>query len=175
MTIDQKSTSLNLVQICWWQLHHVWLIVSLIQYEYTIGQNDSEISLNLEICRSERAHAQMYNISSHIVENTWENNVEQHCISIETDLFVGCEHSWWINGICDLGTDFSLPPCLIGSRHRVGCKRGHVCFSSHSRHYISLQCRCTSQCTHLEGWLYLTTVLFWNVRRPFDDNGLIVR
>ena len=65
---------------------------------------------------------QMYNISSHIVKTTWENNVEQLCISIETDLFVGCEQSWWINGICDLGTDISLPPCLIGSRHRVGGK-----------------------------------------------------
>ena len=64
----------------------------------------------------------MYNVSSHNVKTTWEENVEQLCILIETDLSVGCEQSWWIKGICDLGTDISLLHCLIGSRHRVGGK-----------------------------------------------------
>ena len=48
--------------------------------------------------------------------------MEQLCIFIATDLSVGCEQSWWIKGICDLGTDISLPLCLIGSRHKVGGK-----------------------------------------------------
>ena len=48
--------------------------------------------------------------------------MEQLCIFIETDLSVGCEQSWWIKGIFDLGTDISLLSCLIGSRQRVGGK-----------------------------------------------------
>lgn len=48
--------------------------------------------------------------------------MEQLCIFIEIDLSVRYEQSWWVKGICDLGTDISLPPCLIESRHRVGGK-----------------------------------------------------
>ena len=61
----------------------------------------------------------MYIVSSRNVKTTWEKNVEQLFIFIETDLSVGCEQSWWVKGICDLGADISLPPCLIGSRHMV--------------------------------------------------------